>query len=106
MQSTGLHQLSLMVSAMCSEGWLVSKCGTAICRGNLVVVGVFSFHVAVIVGANEASVLCHLVEGWPRVPSLLDGVRLPSLPHCELSPQKWRLCCPSWGIGSGRQSSR
>jgi hypothetical protein len=58
-----------------------------------------SFHVAVVVGANEAPVLCRLGEGWPRLPSLIDIVRNSSMEsltvahyrvdaHCELSPRK------------------
>jgi hypothetical protein len=62
MPSMGLHQLSFVVSAMPLEGVVVSGRGTTIRWGKHVVAGALSFHVAVVVGANEASVLCHLGE--------------------------------------------
>jgi hypothetical protein len=34
----------------------------------------FSFHVTVAVGANGAPVLCHLGEGWQKLPSPPDAV--------------------------------
>jgi hypothetical protein len=58
---------------------LVSGCGSAVCRGNLVVAGAFSFHVAVAVGANRALVLHCLREGWPKLPSSLVVVRSSSV---------------------------
>jgi hypothetical protein len=81
------------------------------------VAGAFSFHVAIVVGANEAPVLCRLGEGWSKLPSPVNVVRSSSMEssivaHCgvdaryELSLQKWCLRCPSWEIGSGRRSSR
>jgi hypothetical protein len=54
---------------------LVSSCGSAIHGGNLVVVGAFSFHDAVVVGVNRAPVLRCLGEGWLKLPSPLDAVR-------------------------------
>jgi hypothetical protein len=39
------------------------------------VAGAFSFRVVVVVGVNEAPVLRRLVEGWLKLPSLLDAVR-------------------------------
>jgi hypothetical protein len=54
---------------------LVSSCGSAIHGGNLVMVGAFSFHVAVVVGANRAPVLRYLGKGWLKLPSPLDAVR-------------------------------
>jgi hypothetical protein len=55
-------------------GWLVSACGTTICEANLVVVGTFSFHVAVVVLENKAPVLRCLGEEWLMLPSPLDVV--------------------------------
>jgi hypothetical protein len=60
-------------------GWLVSGYGTAVCGGNLIVAGAFSFHVMVAVGANKAPVLHRLGEEWPKLPSPLDAVRNSSL---------------------------
>jgi hypothetical protein len=58
---------------------LVSGCGTAIHRGNLIVAGASSFHVAVVVGANEAPMMCYLGEGWLKLLSPLDIVRNSSM---------------------------
>jgi hypothetical protein len=54
---------------------LVFGRGTTDHKGNLVMAGAFSFHVAVVVGENDALMLRRLVEGRPRLPSLLDVVR-------------------------------
>jgi hypothetical protein len=54
---------------------LVSGCDATVHGGNLVMVGALSFNV-VVVGANEPPpVLYRLVEGCPKLPSLLDAVR-------------------------------
>jgi hypothetical protein len=37
--------------------------------------GAFFFHVAVVVGANKAPMLCHMGDRWPKLPSSLDAVR-------------------------------
>jgi hypothetical protein len=58
---------------------LASIDSTAIRRGNLVVVGVFSFHVAVVVEANGAPMLCHQGEGWLKLSSPLNAVRNSSM---------------------------
>jgi hypothetical protein len=56
-------------------GLLVSDHGTVIHGGNVIVVGVFSFHVAVVVGISGAPVLRPLGERWSNLPSPLDGMR-------------------------------
>jgi hypothetical protein len=58
-----------------SEGWLVFSHDATISRGNLIVVGAFSFRVVVVAGANEAPVLRRLGEGWPKLLSSLDAMR-------------------------------
>jgi hypothetical protein len=54
---------------------MVFSHGSTIHGGILVVTGAFSFHVAAVVGANGAPVLCRVGEGWLQLPSPLDTVR-------------------------------
>jgi hypothetical protein len=48
--------------------------------------GVLLFHVVVVVGANEAPVLCRLGEGWSKLLSPLDAGRNSSVESSTKAP--------------------
>jgi hypothetical protein len=76
---------------------LVFGRGTTVRGGNLVMAGAFSFHVVVVVGANEAPMLCCLGEGWLKLPSPVDAVRNSLVESSIVAPMKMAPSLPLLG---------
>jgi hypothetical protein len=87
--------------------------GTVVRGGNLVMAdgaGAFYIQGMVVDGANEATVLCLMGEGRPKLPCPIDTMRnslveSSIMAHCGVDapllvePMKLCLCCRSWGKG-------